>query len=219
MPKMGINMPNMGMKAKTRVSKTHKRVGLADALFSNVQQRVLAYLFGQPERSFFATELIKLAGGGSGAVQRELARLADSGLVTVTRVGTQKHYQANPKSPLFAELCAIAQKTVGLAEPLREALAPLAAKISAAFVYGSVAKRQDTAKSDIDLMVVSDSLSYADLFTVLEEATNRLGRTVNPTVYSRQELNKRVRADNAFVKRVLAQPKLWVIGEEHDIAA
>ena len=218
-PKMGINMPNMGTNAKPRVSRPQKRASLADALFSTIQQRVLAYLFGQPERSFFATELIKLAGGGSGAVQRELARLADSGLVTVTRVGTQKHYQANPKSPIFAELCAIAQKTVGLAEPLREALAPLATRITAAFVYGSVAKRQDTAKSDIDLLVVSDSLSYADLFTVLEEATNRLGRTVNPTVYSRQELNKRIRADNAFIKRVLAQPKLWVIGEEHDLAA
>lgn len=219
MPRMGINMPNMGTKAKRRVSKVPKRAGLADALFSTVQQRVLAYLFGQPERSFFATELIRLAGGGSGAVQRELVRLADSGLVTVTRVGTQKHYQANPRSPIFAELCAIAQKTVGLAEPLREALAPLARRITAAFVYGSVAKKQDTAKSDIDLMVVSDSLSYADLFTVLEEATQRLGRSVNPTVYSRKELDKRVRADNAFVRRVLAQPKLWVIGEEHDLAA
>lgn len=219
MPNMGINMPNMGTKAKSRGSKTHKHASLADALFSTIQQRVLGYLFGQPERSFFATELIKLAGGGSGAVQRELARLADSGLVTITRVGTQKHYQANPKSPIFAELCAIAQKTVGLAEPLREALVPLAAEISAAFVYGSVAKKQDTAKSDIDLMVVSDSLSYADLFVVLEEATSRLGRTVNPTVYSRKELGKRLRADNAFIKRVLAQPKLWVIGEEHDLAA
>ncbi|MHB1141649.1 MAG: nucleotidyltransferase domain-containing protein [Sulfuricaulis sp.] len=207
------------MKAKPRVSKVAKPASLADALFSTVQQRVLAYLFGQPERSFFATELIRLAGGGSGAVQRELARLADSGLVTVTRVGTQKHYQANPKSPIFTELCAIAQKTVGLAEPLREALAPLARRITAAFVYGSVAKKQDTAKSDIDLMVVSDSLSYADLFTVLEEVTQRLGRTVNPTVYSRKELDKRVRSDNAFIKRVLAQPKLWVIGEEHDLAA
>jgi predicted nucleotidyltransferase len=219
MPEMGINMPNMGTKAKTRVCRPPTRTSLADALFSTVQQRVLAYLFGQPERSFFATELIRLAGGGSGAVQRQLARLANSGLVTVTRVGTQKHYQANPESPIFAELCAIAQKTVGLAEPLREALAPLAKRITAAFVYGSVAKRQDTAKSDIDLMVVSDSLSYADLFTVLEQATQRLGRTVNPTVYSRQELNKRVRADNAFIKRVLAQPKLWVVGEEHDLAA
>lgn len=210
-------MPNMGTKRKPRLRQARKHIGLADALFSTIRQRVLAYVFGQPERSFFATELIKLAGGGSGAVQRELARLADSGLVTVARVGTQKHYQANPKSPIFTELCAIAQKTVGLAEPLRKALAPLARQIDAAFVYGSVAKRQDTAKSDIDLMVVSDSLSYADLFAVLEDATNRLGRTVNPTVYSRQELDKRVRADNAFIKRVLAQPKLWVIGEEHDV--
>jgi predicted nucleotidyltransferase len=216
---MGINMPNMGTRAKPRAVKTPKHASLAGALFSTVQQRVLAYLFGQPERSFFATELIRLAGGGSGAVQRELARLADSGLVTVTRIGTQKHYQANPKSPIFAELCAIARKTVGLTEPLREALAPLAKRITAAFVYGSVAKKQDTAKSDIDLMVVSDSLSYADLFTVLEGATQRLGRTVNPTVYSRKELDKRLRADNAFIKRILAQPKIWVIGEEHDLAA
>jgi len=222
MPNMGIKMPNMGMKAKRKKAKTSpppRRASLADALFSTIQQRVLAYLFGQPERSFFATELIKLAGGGSGAVQRELARLAESGLVTVKRVGTQKHYQANPKSPLFAELCSIAQKTVGLAEPLREALAPLAKRITAVFVYGSVAKRSDTAASDIDLMVVSDSLTYADLYTAMEQATARLGRKVNPTVYSRREWAKRVKQKNAFVTRVMAQPKIWLIGAESDVAA
>ena len=222
MPNMGIKMPNMGMKAKRKKAKTSpppRRASLADALFSTIQQRVLAYLFGQPERSFFATELIKLAGGGSGAVQRELARLAESGLVTVKRVGMQKHYQANPKSPLFAELCSIAQKTVGLAEPLREALAPLAKRITAVFVYGSVAKRSDTAASDIDLMVVSDSLTYADLYTAMEQATARLGRKVNPTVYSRREWAKRVKQKNAFVTRVMAQPKIWLIGAESDVAA
>ena len=222
MPNMGIKMPNMGMKAKRKKAKTSpppRRASLADALFSTIQQRVLAYLFGQPERSFFATELIKLAGGGSGAVQRELARLAESGLVTVKRVGTQKHYQANPKSPLFAELCSIAQKTVGLAEPLREALAPLAKRITAVFVYGSVAKRSDTAASDIDLMVVSDSLTYADLYTAMEQATARLGRKVNPTVYSRREWAKRVKQKNAFVTRVMAQPKIWLIGAESDVGA
>jgi predicted nucleotidyltransferase len=213
---MGINMPNMGTKSKTRVSRS---TSLSDALFSTVQQRVLAYLFGQPERSFFATELIKLAGGGSGAVQRELARLTDSGLVTVKRVGTQKHYQADPKSPLFAELCSIAQKTVGLAEPLREALAPLAKGITAAFVYGSVAKRSDTAASDIDLMVVSDSLTYADLYAAVEQASGRLGRKVNPTVYSRKELARRVKQKNAFVTRVMAQPRIWLIGAESDLAS
>ncbi len=216
---MGINMPNMGMNEKPAVYSVREGTSLADALFSNVQQRVLAYLFGQPERSFFATELIRLAGGGSGAVQRELARLEDSGLVLVSRVGTQKHYQANPKSPIFSELCGIAQKTVGLAEPLRDALKPLAKRIAAAFVYGSVAKKRDTATSDIDLMVISGKVTYADLFAALEEVSERLGRKVNPTVYSPQELAKRVKRDNAFVTRALAQPKIWLIGGESDLAA
>jgi predicted nucleotidyltransferase len=186
-------------------------------LFTGTQQRVLGLLFGQPARSFYATELIGLVGAGSGAVQRELARLARSGLVTVRRVGNQKHYQANAESPLFAELCGIAQKTVGLAEPLREALWPLASRVRAAFVYGSVAKRQDAAASDIDLMVVSDTLSYGDAFAALEAASSRLGRSVNPTILSEKDLARRVKEDNAFVTRVLSQPKIWLIGGEDDI--
>ncbi|MBI3771965.1 MAG: nucleotidyltransferase domain-containing protein [Gammaproteobacteria bacterium] len=207
----------MGTKAKTRGSKILKRTSLADALFSTIRQRVLGYLFGQPERSFFATELIGLAGGGSGAVQRELARLADSGLVTVTRVGTQKHYQANPNSPIYAELCAIAQKTVGLAEPLREALAPLADRITAAFVFGSVAKRSDTASSDIDVLVLSNSVDYADVFTVLQSAETKLGRTVNPTVYTPANWRKKRKDGNSFVVKVAAQPKVFLIGTEEDL--
>lgn len=218
-PKSGFIIPNMGTKKRPAKTLPLPLSGIADALFTKVQQRVLAVLFGNPSRSFYANEVIALAGSGTGAVQRELARLEMAGLVTVTRLGNQKHYQANTATPVFEELRGLVLKTAGLVDVLRAALQPLAAQISAAFVYGSVAKRHDTAKSDIDLMVVSDSLSYPDLFTVLEEATNRLGRTVNPTVYSRQELKKRVRADNAFVKRVLAQPKLWVIGEEHGLAA
>ncbi|MEO8009927.1 MAG: nucleotidyltransferase domain-containing protein [Betaproteobacteria bacterium] len=208
----------MGIRAKARVPAAPKRTSLADALFSTIQQRVLAYLFGQPERSFFATELIRLAGGGSGAVQRELARLADSGLVTVSRVGTQKHYQANPRSPIFAELCAIAQKTVGLAEPLREALAPLAKRIAAAFVFGSVAKRSDTAASDIDVLVLSDSVEYADVFAVLQSAEAKLGRTVNPTVYTPAIWRRKRKDGNAFVVKVAAQPKVFLIGTEQDLA-
>jgi predicted nucleotidyltransferase len=216
-PKSGDNMPNMSILPRMPISTT--RTSLADALFSATQQRVLGLLFGQSERSFYATELIGLVGGGSGGVQRELARLVQSGLVTVRRIGSQKHYQANPDSPIYEELCSIAFKTIGLAEPLRKVLAPLAPKIHAAFVYGSVAKRQDTASSDIDLMVVSDSLSYADVFGALEEVGNQLGRPVNPTVYTRQEIAKRIQEGNAFMTRVLAQPKLWLIGEEHDLTA
>ena len=217
MPKLGSSMPKMGRSTGT--ARARRRHSLADALFSTTQQRVLGLIFGQPARSFYATELIGLTGAGSGAVQRELARLEESGLVTVRRLGTQKHYQANPDSPLFAELCGILRKTVGLAEPLREALAPLSRRIAAAFVYGSVAKGADTATSDIDLMVVSDSLSYADVFGALEPISAALTRAVNPTVYSRRELARRIKGGNAFVKRVLAQPKIWVIGSEDELGA
>ena len=212
MPNLGSNMPKMGTKAKA--SAPEQRTSLADALFSTIQQRVLAYLFGQPARSFFATELIGLAGGGSGAVQRVLARLAGSGLVTVKRVGTQKHYQANPAAPIFAELCGIAQKTVGLAEPLRESLAPLAKRITAAFVFGSVAKRGDTAASDIDVLVLSDSVDYADVFAALQAAEAKLGRTVNPTVYTLADWRRKRKAGNAFVVKVGKQPKVFLIGTE-----
>jgi predicted nucleotidyltransferase len=207
-------MPNMGTAASNPQQTLPARRGcsLADALFTGTQQRVLGLLFGQPERSFYATELIGLAGIGSGAVQRELARLVQSGLVTVRSVGNQRHYQANPEAPLFAELCGIILKTVGLAEPLRAALESLSGQIQAAFVYGSVAKRQDTAASDIDLMVISDSLSYGDTFAALEAARARLGRPVNPTILSRRDLAKRVAEDSTFVTRVLSQPKIWLIG-------
>ncbi len=193
--------------------------GLADALFAKVQQRVLGVLFGNARRSFYANEVIALARSGTGAVQRELRRLEASGLVTVTRVGKQKHYQANPGSPVFEELRALVLKTVGLADVLRAALAPVSPNIRAAFVYGSIARGDDTSASDIDLMVVSERLTHADLFAALEQASTQLGRKIAPTIYSPRELSRRVKQENAFVTRVLAQPKLWLIGDERDVAA
>jgi predicted nucleotidyltransferase len=210
MPIVGTKMPEMGTKKIAPTSATG--TSLADALFTGTQQRVLGLLFGQPDRSFYANEVIALANAGSGAVQRELARLAQSGLVTTRPVGNQKHYQANPDSPIYAELCGIARKTVGLAEPLRAALLPLVPRIRAAFVFGSVAKRTDTGSSDIDLMVVSDALSYADLFPVLEPLAALLGRVVNPTILTSSELARRVEQRESFITRVLAQPKVWLVG-------
>jgi len=202
--------------------KRHHRTagsGLVDALFSRTQQAVLGLLFGQPDRSFYATEIIGKVRAGSGAVQRELARLEASALVTVRRLGTQKHYQANPDSPLFAELCSIAQKTVGIAEPLRRALGALEGEIIAAFIFGSLAKRSDTALSDIDIMIVSDSLTYADAFSALEDATRELGRPINPTVYTQSEWRKRLKERNSFVVRVMEQPKIWLFGAPDDLRA
>ena len=104
-----------------------------------------------------------------------------------------------------------------MAMPLAEALQPFAKKIRAAFVYGSVAKKADSAMSDIDLMVISDSLSYGDVFATVETASSRLGRSVNPTILTRNELAKRMKADNAFVSRVMSQPKIWLIGGDDDL--
>jgi predicted nucleotidyltransferase len=207
----------MGTMKRKSESHTPAVSGVADALFTKVQQRVLAVLFGNHARSFYANELIDLACSGSGAVQRELAQLEAAELVTVKRVGNQKHYQANASAPIFEELRGLVLKTSGLVDVLRSALAPLAAQIDSAFVFGSIAKGKDTAKSDIDLMVISDKVVYADIYAALEPATLRLKRTVNPVVYTRMEVDKRTRNGNAFVNRVMLQPKLWVIGEDRGL--
>ena len=161
--------------------------------------------------------MIRDAGTGSGAAQRELARLEGRGLVVARRIGNQKHYQANAASPLFAELRSMVLKTVGLAELLRDALKPMTRDIRAAFVYGSVAKASDQAASDIDLMVVSDNLSYGDVFGALDKVSRTLGRDVNSKVYSAAEFSKRAKSENVFVARVLEGPKVWVIGSEDDL--
>jgi len=214
MPKSGMIMPTLGARTGSR---RFRRKSLADALFTKTQQRVLGVLFGQPERSFYTSEMIRDAGTGSGAAQRELAKLEASGLIVARRIGHQRHYQANAASPLFSELRNIVLKTVGLAEPLRDALKPLSSTIRAAFVYGSVAKATDQSASDIDLMIISDSLTYGEVFGALERLMRTVGRKVNPTVYTAAEFSKRARKENAFVTRVLRQPKVWVIGSDDDL--
>ena len=210
-PEMGMIIPEMG----TQSSKS--QAGLADALFTPVQQRVLGLLFGQPERRFQSAEIIRLAKGGVGAVHRQLGRLAETDLVTVTRSGNQKHYQARRDSPVFEELHSLIVKTVGVAEPLRQALARKARAIRAAFVYGSVAKGTDRARSDIDLMVISDSLRYSDLFEALQAAEAVLGRTINPTIMTLAQWRaKRARADS-FAARVARQSRVFVIGSDDDL--
>ena len=205
MPILGIKMPVMGI--------------YGDALFTKTQQRVLAVLFGQAQRSFYANEIIGLAGSGSGAVQRELARLEAAALVTVRRIGNQKHYQANHAAPIFEELRGIVLKTFGVADVLRTALQPLWPLVELAFVYGSLAKGSEHADSDVDLMVVGRLPSNTALLQVLLPAQTQLGRVINPTLYTREEFTQRVQDGKSFILRVLAQPKIFVKGTEHEISA
>ena len=191
---------------------------LAEALFTKTQQRVLSVLFGQPQRSFYANELIELAQSGSGAVQRELARLQTSGLVTVRRIGNQKHFQANADAPIYEELRSIVLKTFGMADVLRSALTPLWPLVEVAFIYGSLARRTEHAGSDVDLMVVGSLPSNAQLLEVLLPAQAQLGRAINPTLYTAAEFTQRVRDGKSFMMRVLEQPKIFVKGTDHDIS-
>jgi predicted nucleotidyltransferase len=147
-------------------------------------------------------------------VQRELADLAAAGLLTVRKQGNQKHFQANAASPVFAELRSLVLKTSGLTDVLRAALLPLAPQITLAFVFGSMAKQQDTRVSDMDLLVVSDTLTYGDVFGALETASQTLGRTINSALYSAADFQARRLGDNAFINCVMQQPKIWLIGQE-----
>jgi predicted nucleotidyltransferase len=224
MPKMGINIPLMGKltASRSRLSRrrrsapsrrSQERLTVADALFTTTQQRVLGFLYGQPERSFFASELIALAGSGSGAVQRELTRLVESGLIMSRPVGKQRHYQANPAAPIYEELRSIIVKTAGLAEPLRIALKSLAPRITLALLYGSVARGTATSASDVDVLIVADDLVLEDLYSALSRAEKRLARKINPTLYTVDEFQRRRKQGNSFVSRVIAGSHVLLIGD------
>ena len=192
-----------------------RKSAVASALFTPVQQRVLGLLFGHPDRRYQSAELIRLAQGGTGAVHRQLQRLTAAGLVTVTREGNQKYYTARRDAPVFPELHGLIVKTVGIVEPLRAALRPVAKKIQLAFVFGSIAKGSERPESDLDLLVVSDSITYPEVYAAVQEVEPVLGRSVNPTVMTSAEWRKKRSASDSFAKRVAAQPKLYVIGDEH----
>lgn len=189
---------------------SHSR--LADALFSGTRQKVLGLLFMQPDQDFSIAELIERARAGSGAVQREISRLVDSGLVTVDIRGRQKRYRANQNAPIFQELCSLVTKTLGPAQVVKDALRAIDSEIDVALIYGSVAKNTDRADSDIDLMLVSDTLTLEDVFTALEPVEQELSRPVNPTLYTRHEFEKRQDDDNPFIRKVLHGPYLLLKG-------
>jgi len=155
---------------------------------------------------------MELANSGRGAVQRELERLRSGGLVNVTMMGTQKHYQANPASPLFDELCGIVRKTFGLEEPLREAVTALSAPIRLAAIYGSVAKGLETSSSDVDILIVSDELTLEEVYSVMDSVESSLSRQVNPTLYTNAEFERKRTKTSSFLAKVLSGPLIVLAG-------
>ena len=192
-------------------------VSISHALFSKVQQRVLALIFGHPERSFYTSEIVRSVASGTGAVERELSRLQRSGLVSVERVGNQKHYRANRQSPVFEELQGLVLKTVALTESLKKSLEPHSGTIKTAFVYGSVAKGTDTARSDIDLMVIGDDLNYFELYAALQNVESTLDRRVSPMFLSPNDWHRKASEKGSFIGKVNALPKVFIFGSEKDL--
>jgi len=190
---------------------------IGNALFTKTQQRVLGLLYGKPDQSFYTNEIVRLADMGRGTVRRELERLTAAGLLVVNREGNQLHYRANSQNPIYHELLVIVRKTFGIADVIREALLPLSDQIDLAFIYGSIAKKEDTASSDVDLLLITDSLAYADLMAELTDAEQSIGRLVNPSIYTAEQIKNKLEQKNAFLTRLMEQPKIWIKGDEDDI--
>jgi predicted nucleotidyltransferase len=192
---------------------------LSGALFSRVQSRVLGILFGQPDREFQLTEIISRADSGRGAVQRELEKLTEVGIVATVAHGNRKLYRVNRESPVFNELHQLILKTVGVLDPLRGALTAYRHSIRSAFVYGSLAKGKDTAKSDIDVMIIGEGLSYSEVYSALQKAESVLARPVNPNLMSISDWVRKVKDKSSFITKILNQPKLFVFGNDDELRA
>lgn len=190
---------------------------LSDALFTETQQRVLGLLYGRPDRSFYTKEILRETGMGVATIKRELDRMLAAGILTMTPVGNQHHYQANPACPIYHELLAIVQKTFGIADVIREALMPVFEQIDLAFIFGSIAKHEETSKSDIDVLLISDSLDYTDVMTALDGAEALLARPINPSIYKMDQVKEKLLDGNAFLSRVMEQPKLWIKGSDDEL--
>jgi predicted nucleotidyltransferase len=185
---------------------------LSDALFTSTQKKVLGLLYGKPDQSFYANEIARWAQVGKGSLMRELDRLHRAGILTLNRQGNQTHYQANAECPIYGELLGIVRKTFGIGEQLKAVLAPLADQLVWAFIYGSIAKGAEHAGSDIDLMLIGESLNYADVVERLLPVEELLGRSIHPTIYTPADWLDRQTTGNSFVVRVSEQEKINLIG-------
>ena len=191
-------------------------IGLADLLFGRTRGAVLALLYGRADQSFYTREIAREVDASVGAVQRELENLSKVGLILRKSVGSQVYYQANRETPIFPEMRALISKTIGIFGVLRSALRPLSKQINAAFVYGSVAREQETAQSDVDLMVVGKA-TLDQVLSRVSTTEKAIGRSINPTVYSVAEFKSKLATENHFLTSVLKGQKVFLLGDEDEL--
>jgi predicted nucleotidyltransferase len=186
---------------------------ISDLLFPNQYRRkVLGLLLMRPDQQIHLRELARVIGAAPGTLKKELDALCGVGLLRAERVGNQVRFCANTAHPVFPELQALIRKTIGLADALRLSLAPLAGRIDAAFIFGSMASGTESAGSDIDLMVVGDA-GFAEIVDATYAAQATLGREINPKVMSASEWQAKKAERNAFLQDVLNKPRIMLIGD------
>lgn len=200
----------------TLVLEMSTTTGLADLLFGRTRGAVLALLYGRADQSFYTREIAREIDASVGAVQRELENLSKVGLILRKSVGSQVHYQANRETPIFPEMRALINKTIGVFGVLSSALRPLSKQIIAAFVYGSVAREQETAQSDVDLMVVGKA-TLDQVLSRVSTTEKAIGRSINPTVYSVAEFKSKLATENHFLTSVLKGQKVFLLGDEDEL--
>ncbi len=196
--------------------RTPEPTDLGTLFFGAYRRHVLSLLLLHPDESYHLREIARITKTQPGSLRRELALLADAGVLSSERVGNQVRYRASPACPIYDELRGIFKKTAGVVDALREALAPLAEKIVVAFVYGSIASGVERRSSDIDVMIVG-SVSFDDVVRALYSCQEQLRREINPNVYAPVEFAKKAKEKGAFSSRVLAGPKLFILGTDDDI--
>ncbi len=189
---------------------------LVDLLFGSYRQRALSVLLLHPDSSYHVRDLARRTKTSAGSLHRELARLAEAGLLLREKQGNQVRYQANRHCPIYPELASLFRKTAGLADVLGQALQPLADRILLALVFGSVARGEETANSDIDLLIVGD-VSFGEVVKILHPLQEQLGREISPVIHTPAEFAQTRQQENSFMQRILQQPTISVLGVHHDL--
>lgn len=190
---------------------------LTETLLGKTRRSILSLLYGHADETFYLRQLVRVTGGGTGAVQRELKALAGAGIIRRIEKGRQVYYQANAQCAVYPELKSLIMKTAGMSDALKQAMLPLSERIRIAFIYGSVAHGSESRESDVDLFVVGD-VTLAEVVETLSPIQLTLNREINPTVYPVEEFRAKQAAGHHFIKSVLEGNKVFLIGDENDLA-
>ena len=187
------------------------------ALFPGTRRKILSLFFMHPDRQFYFREVLKLTGTKQGIIQRELKSLTQTGILELETKGNQTYYSVNKSNPIYEELRRIVLKTFGLVDVLRDVLLPLKKRIDVAVIYGSIASEEETAKSDVDLLVIG-KISLDSLSEAIDKVEKQTMREINPSLYPTEEFKEKIRRKNHFLRSVLKSNLIYLIGSENDLA-